>query len=361
MLDNFLKLFSGESPTGVVWTADISYWLDARKAAGMAEPAWSTEGGYLDLHRSLGIMPYYYYEKFWAATAEYNRGIELARETRGDEIINRIRTPIGTLTETSSYLTSSFSTGITKHYVQSESDLDILIYLLEGRRLAPANLDDYPQRAIMWREYGGLPCIGLPRSPLSSFVYEWAGIECGTYLLIDCEAKVRRALELMAEQETPILDEICRVHPPLVHFPDNLSSENLTGFYDAFMADAHRERLERLHAAGIKAAVHLDGTVKGLLPKLARVGFDAVEALTPQPGGDLTVEEMARLVEYNDVILWGGVPGIMFAPPYTWADMEAHVKNVLKCWSGRPFVLGVADQVPPDGDIEFCRRITAML
>ena len=169
------------------------------------------------------------------------------------------------------------------------------------------------------------------------------------------------ALRLMAEQEEPILAAVCALGPPLVHFPDNLSSDNLTGYYDTHMAGVHRHRLSRLHAAGIKAAVHLDGTVRGLLPKLVDVGFDAVEALTPAPAGDLEIEEIAQLTGSGATILWGGVPGIMFAPPYTWPDMEAHIRRLVEAWGGRPFVVGVADQVPPDGDIRFCRRIGDML
>ena len=48
----------------------------------------------------------------------------------------------------------------------------------------------------------------------------------------------------------------------------------------------------------------------------------------------------------------------MFAPPFTWKSMKKHVESVLKSWKNRPFVLCVADQVPPDGDIDFCRRIS---
>jgi hypothetical protein len=109
--------------------------------------------------------------------------------------------------------------------------------------------------------------------------------------------------------------------------------------------------------AGVRCAVHLDGTVKGLLPKLAANGFDAVEALTPQPAGDLPVEDMRAVAGNPAVILWGGVPGVMFAPPYTWRDMQSHIRRVLRAWQDTPFILGVADQVPPDGDIDFCHRI----
>lgn len=51
----------------------------------------------------------------------------------------------------------------------------------------------------------------------------------------------------------------------------------------------------------------------------------------------------------------------MFAPPFTWADVEAHVGRLPAHWGEGPFAVGVADQVPPDGDIDFCRRIGEMV
>ena len=60
-------------------------------------------------------------------------------------------------------------------------------------------------------------------------------------------------------------------------------------------------------------AVRLDGAVKGLLPNCCAAGFDAIEALTPRPGGDLEIEEIRALAGGNGAILWGGVPGVMFA------------------------------------------------
>jgi|GEM_PF-140241 len=361
MLDSFLKLLRGEKPDRVVWTADITYWIAGQKQAGTAAADWDTEEGYLRFNRKLGIMPYYSYSKFWTGTPQYGKKVKVSSKTDGDRTLNRIQTPVGELTEESIYLRESCSTGCAKHYVKSEDDLDVLHYLIEHRRLVPANLADYQQRMKLWREYDGLPGIGLPRSPLAAFCCEWAGVEELAYLLMDCKEKITGLFQLMAEQEALILDAICEVAPPLVHFPDNLSSANLAGLYDEYMADGHRRRIERLHKAGIRCAVHLDGTVRGLLPKLVNVGFDAIEALTTKPAGDLDAGEMNDLAGGDRVILWGGVPGVMFAPPYTWKDMETHVKGVIECWKDRPFVLGVADQVPPDGNIDFCRRIADML
>jgi hypothetical protein len=361
MLHSLLELLQGRPGDRVVWTADLSYWLTARRHDGSAEPGWDRETGYLELHRDLGVMPYYYYEKFWVGEAVFDSGVELTSTTDDGRAVTELRTPRGTLRGESVFLPESCCWGAVKHMVATAEDLDVLLWALERRRLVPAHLEDYPARRELWARYDGLPCLGLPRSPLPAFTYEWAGLENTVLLMMDYPDKVGRALELMEQQEEPVLDAVCRASPPLVHFPDNLSSENFAGYYDGHMRDRHVRRLERLHAAGVRAAVHLDGTVRGLLPKLVSAGFDAVEALTPRPAGDLTVAEIDELAGDDDVILWGGVPGAMFAPPYTPEQMAGQVRDVLDAWGGRPFVLGVADQVPPDGRIEFCRDIAEML
>ena len=360
MLETFLALLNGEATDAVVWTADLSYWMSGRKRDGTADRSWETEEGCLELHRRLGVMPYYYYDKFWAGEACYDASVRARADTTGNRTVRTIETPAGTLREESVYLAESACSGIVKHMVETEADLDVLLSALEHRRLEPRNLNDYPERRALWARYDGLPSLGLPRSPLSALAYEWAGIANLAILMADAPDKVGEAMARMEAQERPVLEAVCELAPPLVHFPDNLSSDNLTGYYDRYMRPGHRRRLEALHSVGIRAAVHLDGTVGGLLPKLVASGFDAVEALTPKPAGDLSAEEMGAIAG-GRTILWGGVPGVMFAPPYTWDDMRHHVEHVLETWGGHPFVLGVADQIPPDGDIDFCMRIREMI
>ncbi len=282
MLESLLKLLGGGQPGAVIWTADISYWVSSRPGEEIEDNGWNTEDGCLQLCRELRCMPYYWYDSFWAGELVPGPGVERVSDREGDSGITRWVTSKGSLTQVSQFAEISRSEAITKHAVTSVEDLRILLHILEKSSMRPANIDEYPSRMERWKDYDGLPALGMPRSPLPAFLVEWAGIQ---------------------------------------------------------------------------VSVHLDGTVRGLLPKLAAVGIDAIEALTPQPVGDLPVEAMRGVAGSDSVILWGGVPGAMFAPPYTRDDMKTYVLKVLKCWSGQPFVLGVADQVLPDGDISMVRKI----
>jgi len=360
MLGSLLDMLNGKPAGRIVWTADISYWISGMKCAGKADPAWDTEEGYLKLCRELGILPYYWYSNFWLGEPVYEN-VEIHSGRQGRTQFRTWKTPVGELREESAFMEESCSEAITRHPVQTKEDLEILLYILKNRTLKPANLDIHRDRMKLWAKYDGLPAIALPRSPLPAFLYEWAGLQEAVYLLLDYPDLVDEILNLMELQEQPILDAVCKVAPPLVHFADNLSSENLSGLFDEHMADRYRRRLERLHNAGVRCAVHLDGTIRGLLPKVADVGLDAVESLTPSPVGDVAVEELRNLAANARVILWGGVPGALFAPPFTWPDIQKHVEKLIDCLWGTPFVVGVADQVPPNGDIEYVKKISSLL
>ncbi len=364
-LSNFLDILEGTTSDRPVWTADLEYWLAGREYDGTINPEWRTEEGFLKLCSELGIMPYFYYgsswNAFWLAEPEYDESVRISTVRDGRKTKTRYTTPVGELIEQTEFMPTSCSEAHIAFPVQTHEDFETFRYLIEHRRLKPVLLEDYEARRELWKRYDGIPSIAMPRSPLAAFFYEWAGIINGVYLLTDCRDEVKELFDVMLEQEEPIISAVCAAAPPLVHFADNMASDNMTGFYDELMYEGHRRRLDRFHAAGIKCAVHLDGVVRGLLPKLAAAGFDAIEALTPKPNGDMDVEEMREGAKSDTVVLWGGVPGVLFSPPSTWDDMNRYVKRTLEAWEGTPFILGVADQVPPDGNIDFCKRIAEMV
>ncbi len=72
------------------------------------------------------------------------------------------------------------------------------------------------------------------------------------------------------------------------------------------------------------------------------------------------MQEIADTVT-SDTIIWGGLPGVVFTPNFSEEDFVAHVKSVLQVMRRNPhYVLGVADQVPPDGLLERVGAVAAL-
>ncbi len=83
--------------------------------------------------------------------------------------------------------------------------------------------------------------------------------------------------------------------------------------------------------------------------------------MTPKPVDDVALEDL-RGMAGPDILLLGGLPGAMFAPPFDAKSMEKHVKEIIRIHkdSGK-FMLGVADQVPPNGDITLVKLISGLV
>lgn len=352
--ERFLAAVAGDASAPPVLAPDLSYWLQAHPLPGSADVSATA-----DFHRRLGVLPYYVYGSALSYLSFPDSPAHTVEE--GDGRWATIwETPLGPLRKETTRLPASVTEAITAYPVQSPDDLRRLIAMYSSARVVPLPIGAYRERDRLLAGYDGYALLAVPRSPVPALMVDWAGVMNGVVLLADAPELCREFFAVVARLCLEAVDILCAAAPPLIHVCDNLTSDVYTPYYAESMAPHYRAVLERLHGAGCRVATHLDGTVRGLLPLLAETGFDVVEALTPQPVGDASAAEM-RALAGPSTVLWGGLPGAMFAPPWTWEQFRAHVLEVLAAWRGTPFILGIADQLPPDGDIEFVRRTAALL
>ena len=126
-------------------------------------------------------------------------------------------------------------------------------------------------------------------------------------------------------------------------------------FFERFVQPEYRRRNERLHAAGKATYPHWDGDCGQLLPYARDCGFDGVEAITPVPQGDVTLEQVRDAL--GSLILVDGIPCTDFLPA---EPIEGLVENTRKCieYFAPHLILGISDELSPAGDIERVRLVS---
>jgi len=73
-------------------------------------------------------------------------------------------------------------------------------------------------------------------------------------------------------------------------------------------------------------------------------------------------EDLEQFVGDSKSILWGGIPGSYFTECVDDEEFDRHVKYLLSIMTKSPrFVLGVADQVPPDGLESRVKRVAQLV
>ena len=354
MRERLLAPFRGIRADRPAWVADLSYWYDAAEHSGTLPREYTGRDGYKRMHADLGVGYYYDYEAH-LFDAGFD-GVELVERQSRTERSRRWRTSSGTLSEHWCFLEGASCWARDTYAVASEDDLPVLREICGRMRFTPTVA---AFRALAeWIGESGVPLAPAPRSPLPALLTDWCGVERTIYWLVDVPDTMRGIMERIDAANDAAFEIAAAAPCELVHFCDNLDSSASTPFFDAFMRDYYSRRLEQLHAAGKHAVVHLDGRVRGLLPLLAACGFDGVEALTPAPVGDVAVEDLRAVAANPRTILWGGVPGAMFCPPWTRAQICDHAARLLECHAGEGrLVVGSADQVPPNGNLDYCAAI----
>ena len=76
----------------------------------------------------------------------------------------------------------------------------------------------------------------------------------------------------------------------------------------------------------------------------------------------MEIEKWAEWSGNSSTILWGGIPGMFFTELVSDEEFDEHTRHVLEIMRTEPrYVLGVADQVPPDGLERRVRRVAELV
>ena len=351
--ERVLKILSGEPPDRVPWFADLDYWYSAHKRAGTLPDEYQGDG-YFSMNRENGAG---FYLQGYFPFKEIPEGVTYETQTQGHRILRAMKTPEGDLTEITQYLPASSSTGFVKHFVETEEDLPAFQYYINSLHFEEDYIEARRRKDLIG-DNGVVLCY-TPRSPFMQMLTTFAGVEALFMMLADIPEKVNEVLSRLEKK----YDEAARlaVNSPaeLIMIPENLSGEVAGGYYKTYLRPYESKWIAEIQKAGKKSLIHVDGTLRGILQKVAETGFNVIEAVTPAPVGDMTMEEAARAAP--GTILWGGLPGLMFTPHVSEDAFIRHVRSVLAVMKTEPrFVLGAADQVPPDGMMERVKAVPAL-
>lgn len=352
--ERLLAPFMGVKPDRPAWLADLTYWHGAMLGAGKLPKEFQGNDGQKYLHEHYGVCCYYHCSA--PLFSSRHDGVESKAHEAGGKRVRWWRTPRGELTDRWEYIPQSFCWAHVEYAVKSIDDLKVVQDIFARVRHEPC-YHAYSKAAEYLGE-SGLPVSPVPRSPLPALMADWCGVMNTIYLVSDEPQAVADTLGSIDRANDAAFDLIVSGPADLLHFCDNLDSGNCASYFREYMEEYYRRRLVQIHKAGKFAVVHLDGTVRGLLPKLAECGFDGIESITPGPVGDVEIEELRAVAANPKTIIWGGIPGAMFAEPWTADDIRAHTKRLLDAfWPEGRLIVGSADQIPPDGKLDFCRII----
>ncbi len=342
-----LAVFDGKPADRVPYFPDLFYWYRVRKHEGRIP------------ERFLGMRLYDIYRQLECGICRHVYGDYIKVRHRNTEVTTRldgtlktttIRNPAGTVREVrQSTADSSESFFPIEHFVKTPADLKPLAYMM-GDQVLEAN----PQAVVkIGAEIGeqGIYTLVQRASPMRKFLTDWAGLEAGIYMLNDYPSEVARLLEAIDAGEDEYTRLTCQTPGRIVILGDNVDRSLLAPpIFRKYQIPYYRKRAAEFHKAGKIVMLHQDGQLQGLLPLMKETGIDVMDGLTPEPAGDFTVEEVREAMG-GRLKCWCGVPASLFCDLTPTKEILRQSRHIVDVLGGR-LALNVADQVPPNADIE---------
>ena len=202
----------------------------------------------------------------------------------------------------------------------------------------------------------GEPQFWLPHSPYQALCLEWMKLADLIYALHDAPADVEATMQAIDDSQDALYEQIAASgNVRIINFGENIHAQLLSPqYFEKYLIPFYEKRAGQLKQAGIYTHIHIDGYFKPLLPYLKDLPFDGLEALTPLPQGDVSLEEMHAHI--GDKVLLDGIPAVLFLPQHSDEELAECVEKLVKLFHPR-LVLGISDELPQGATVQGIERV----
>jgi len=344
----------GESNGKIIWQPRIQCWITDKRFAGEPLPEPFEHLSEPDMFRELDCSArIYQYNRCFRATED-------PRVTRSERQLNQtdtevtIDTPVGKQVEVLRATPNSPRQIHIKWPITTEDEMRVAIWRAEHTEWA------WDQNAFdaVWKDWGdlGAPTMYMPRINAQDLFINTMGVQNAIYALYDCPDLVRAYFRALDTSHDRLINIISVSPIDIINFGDNVHCGTLTPrLFCEYVMAAYHHRCDRLHAAGKFVHAHWDGDTKTLLPLAQETHLDGIEAITPEPQGDVTLEEIKAGLG-DSMFLIDGLPAILFDDIYPVSMLEDYTHRLIEMFAPR-LVLGISDEISSTGDIERVRIV----
>jgi hypothetical protein len=296
---------------------------------------------------------HYYTDQPDPIEQRFTSDVHITEQHRGDDRLRRFDTSHGPLFETLR-LTVDRTWRTIEFPAKRPEDLPALRWLLE-RRTFTFNPDSFRAGARFLGDRGE-PQFWVPKSPYFALAQQWMKYPDFVFALADRPREMEDIMTIIDDSYDPLYDQLAAsglVH--IINFGENIAMAYLSlRYFERYCLPWYEKRAAQLRRARIFTHIHIDGHFRPLLPYLAHLPFDGLEALTPTPQGDVALEDLHQHI--GDTILLDGIPAVLFLDHHPREELQACTERVVQLFHPR-LVLGISDELPEAGGDESFQRL----
>jgi hypothetical protein len=345
----------GQSNGRIIWQPRIGCWYNDKLFAGEELPAPYTGMTIPEIYRALGCSArlYGYYNRCFKRIEHPSVNVTQRKLNETDtEIITN--TSVGSQVEVLRSTPNSPRQIRIKWQVETEDELKVATWREENTTWAwDQELFDAAQA-----EVGdlGAPTTFMPRMTIQDLYINKMGVENTIYALYDWPDTVEAYFGASEACHERLADVINASPVEIINFGENLHAGTLSpALFEKHHLPICQRLCERLHRADKFVTSHWDGDTGPLLPYARETGLDGIEAITPQPQGDVTLKEIKKALG-DEIFLLDGIPAIFFDETFSVEVLCDYTNRLIELFAPK-LILGISDEISSTGNIERIRVV----
>lgn len=349
-----LEVVNGEANGKIIWQPRILCWYDDKKFAGQALPKPYTDMTLPEIYMELGCSNRIY---------DYNGCFKCVEDSSIKRYTRKLselttehvaETPVGTINTILRANTSNNGQYPEKWWVESEEDLKVIKYIVEHQEWE-WNQEHFDNTYKMWGNLGA-PTMFMPRVNIQHLYLDIMGAEEAIYSLMDYPEAVEEYFESLEKNHERLIKVINESPLKIINFGDNLHCAMLPPeYFEKYIIPTYQRRCKLLHEGNKFICSHWDGDTKGILKYAKDCGLDGIEAITPFPQGDVTLEEVKEALG-DDIWLIDGIAALLFNESYPEEELIKQVNQCIELFAPK-LILGISDELSSIGNIERVRLV----
>ncbi|MHC4858787.1 MAG: uroporphyrinogen decarboxylase family protein [Planctomycetota bacterium] len=358
LADLHRRVAFGEAGGRIIWQPRIGCWFDDRMFSGEGLPGPYAGMDLHEVYRALGCSARLYEYNSCFRRVEHPSVEVVRRELSETDTETTIRTPVRNQVAVHRRTPTSPHPITVKWEVTTREELAVAAW-----REANATWEWDREQFDAWQaKVGdlGAPTMFMPRMNVQCLYIEKMGVESAVYAIYEWRDEVEAFFRELEGAHDRLIDVIAESPIEIVNFGENVHAGTLSpDLFLEYHLPACQRRCERLHAAGKFVTSHWDGDVGPLLPHARETGLDGIEAITPVPQGDVTLEETREALG-DDMLLLDGIPAVHFDETYPVSTLVETAERLIDLFAPK-LILGISDEISSTGDIERIRVVAEIV
>ena len=230
-----------------------------------------------------------------------------------------------------------------EYMIKDLADYDAVKYLVEETVYIPSHETFLKRDRIIGDD--GIVLAYVPKSPLQLMLHVFMGHKRFALDYYRHRREFEDLMRVIWRKETEIYRIVADSPAEVVWCGDNVDGIILgPKTFERYHVPFYNEVARILHKKGKTFAVHLDGRLRCLSNAIQKTNIDIVEAFTPPPMGDLSIEE-AKAAWKGKFIIYVNFPTTVFLSERR--SVKKYALDVLRSIApGEGFIIGVTENIP---------------